>query len=123
MRPLAAEQLAERLIKSEEEAFPKVPAEEIIAVTAAIMFLKRAADQPGQYPIFDNDPLYTIRLSKHPDRELNRLLSEVIGANSNNLGARTIDFNISWNLKANQIRQFADSIADIALSDSDLEFP
>ena len=49
MIPLTAEQLADYLIRSAEEAFPKADANEIITVTAAMLLLKRAADQPGRY--------------------------------------------------------------------------
>ena len=60
MIPLTAQRLADYLIKWAEEAFPKADANEISAVVAAMLLLKRAADQPGRFWIPDHEPLRAI---------------------------------------------------------------
>lgn len=123
MIPLTAEQLADYLIKSAEKAFPKADANEIIAVTAAMLLLKRAADQPGRYWIPDHEPLRAIARSGNPDQALNGFLEDAVYENSRILGAEPGDFRLGRNLKPTQISHFADSLAGVSLSDSDLEFP
>jgi type I restriction enzyme M protein len=123
MIPLTAEQLANYLIKWAEEAFPKADANEIIAVAAAMLLLKRAADQPGRYWIPDHEPLRAIARSRDPAQVLNIFLEEAAYENSRILGAGLGDFKLGRNLKPAQISQFADSLAGVSLSDSNLDFP
>ena len=123
MIPLTAEQLADYLIRSAEEAFPKADANEIIAVTAAMLLLKRAADQPGRYWIPDYEPLRAIARSGNPDEALNRFLEDAAYENLRILGAEPGDLKLGRNLKPAQIGHFADSLAGVSLSDSNLEFP
>src|SRR5690349_12458197 len=103
MSPLTAEQLAEHLTKSAEEAFPKVAAIDIIAAVATMLLLKRAADQPGRYWIFDHESLGAIARSNYPDRVLSRFLEEAVRDKSRIVGAGPGDFKFSWNIKPDQI--------------------
>ena len=123
MIPLTAVQLADYLIKSADEAFPQADANEIIAVAAAMLLLKRAADQPGCYRISDYEPLRTIARSGNPDQVLNRFLEEAVRDNSRILGAESGDFEFGWNLNPVQISHFAVSLDGISLNDNNLEFP
>lgn len=119
MSPMTAEQLADRLVNSAEEVLAKVDPTQTVTIVAAILFLKRVTDQPDRYPIRDRDPLDTIMRSSDPDRVLNELLKET----THDFDHRSVDAHPHWDLKPTQIRRFAYSLADISLSDNDLEFP
>ena len=123
MSPLTSEQLAEYLIRSADEAFPKGDAIEVITVAMWMLLLKRAADQPERHRIFGRETLRTIMESGYSDEVLNRLLEEAIRESSQIIGVEPGDYRLSWNLKPAQIRRFAILIDRIFLGDDNLEFP
>jgi type I restriction-modification system DNA methylase subunit len=124
MRLLTADQLAEHLINSTKESFPRADTIEVIAVATVILFLKRIADQPGICEIRDPEPLRTIARSSQPNRELSELMKKVVDENHQIFGTITTAVpSLSWGFKPAQTKGFANSFADISLSDDKLQFP
>ena len=122
MSLLTAEQLGSRLIKSAEEVLPKAAVNEVIAIVAALLFLKRIADQPGRYWIPDRNPLRTIALSDNPDQVLSGILEQATRDNSR-IGSESRNFELGWYLSSAQLVYLADSMNEISLSDDNLESP